>query len=673
MALTASQKEEMRNALSTGGNKSNTSTQFTKDQKREMLSKLSSQGALPSSDGYKLAISNEFSKNIGQGSAFGAGGLKGLLDFASGANVLESKLVDKLLGTNLAGKAPKVELPQSMQQSIQQFPTAAKTGEFLGSAAPMFALPGGAFGEAASLAPAISKLPSALQGIAKLGGKLGKGAAVGAATAPIYSPEEDLKSSMKSGAELGMAGPLAEKLVGAGLSSTKNMHEKIIKGFLGGTHSPKEIERNISALKTLGLEDKMPIGEVINSPHMKTLSGLSASIPGSGQAKNFINIGQSIKKTVSDVLNDIKPGKSENVAESLIKDVSKGRSHELKISNEKHKKLEDIASKTGSNVFKKSLDSASDDVNKLIKNDSVFKKYSNDADIQSILDNVNKKTTSVISGTRVKQDMSFKEALDLRRKINDSLKNTPFEDRRKKSMLMKFKNALDKDLSSSAKASKNDDVINALQDANKHYKENVVPVNKRDIVKFTDLGEDSDKFIPSFLKTGQYSRDNLLNNVSKHLSDKNKGKLGYEYLTRKVKEVGGEEQIEEGKILNEYMKLSNNTKKQLFTKDQRNKFDSAHMVKKMAGGDLYQMMNPKTGEMWKKALLMLSSALVVPPVAANIATKMMKNPKLKEQYLQFLESKGMSKSSPNVSKLSELSKFTIPAGMNSKKGSGEIK
>jgi hypothetical protein len=597
-------------------------------------------------------------ESIMQGGAGVAAAKKGVMDFLSGAGKLGAKGIDYLAGTHLEGMVPEYEPSEIEKLLMKGSPKTAAVGEFAGGALPAMMLPGGQLKMAEE---AISAAPEALQGALRLLGKGLKGAGVGAAVAPVYAPDEDVLSSMKKGAEFGAAGPLAEKAIGSALGLGKKGGQKLLAGLLGGTHAPEKIEKNIKALENIGADEKMPLGEIIGSPHLKSVSGVLSVVPGTRQARNYMDVGKSIKGAVSDVLNEIKPGKSEKVSENLISDLSKGRQSVLTESNKKYSDLEKMASKSGVKVSKDSMSNEASNIASKIKSDSVFGKYSDDADIKSILEKVQEKESSAAFGTRLKKDMSFSDAFSLRRKINDSIKNTPFDDRRKKSLLMGMKKSLDSDLESSASQSGNKEIIAALKDANKHYSDKVAPLNKKEIVGFTDLGEDPDKFIPAFLKTGQYSRDNLLNKVAEHLSQKNKGKLAHQYLTRKAKEVGGELKIKEGEILNEYSRLPNNAKNKLFTKAQREKLDSALTVKEMAGGDLHQMLNPKTGKMWEKAAGLASAAGVVPPVVGNLATRLMKNPELRKKYLEAIKS---GKAESLDIDFGTLSKLGVPLGMS---------
>jgi hypothetical protein len=599
------------------------------------------QQALPSRPGYTPELPTTGAQE-GEGvmpyiAALLSGGKRGLGELGSGAARMAAQGVDKLAGTSLQQQVPQYQLSGIDKEIAKAYPTTANIGEFAAKAAPMFLAPefgGGLMGQMAGQA------------------------AVGGLEGAIESPEDRL-AGMLTGTASGAAGPVIGKGAGYIAGAGRKGAQKALKGLIGGTSSGKEIETGLRALSNIGVEDKMPIGHLTNAPHAKSASSLMAYIPGSRQARDMIDIGKGIEKKVSGVMDEIKPTTKESLATTsrgFIDDVKKGAKKESAIANSKFENLEKSAEAAGVNFNKDSLYKSAENVSREIVGTDLEK----DTHLKKIISRINKTESSPIYGTRLKRTESFGEALKLRRDLNQALRDTPFDQARKKRLLMSLKDAVDTDLISSAEKSGNNEIVGLLRDANKYYIDNVMPLNTKEVTKFTKLGADPDQFMQTFMKTGKYDRDVLLDKVVDHLSPENKGKFAHRFLNKSAKEALGEEKSNPGRILNEYMGMSENAKNKLFTPKQKELMDSAHIVKEMAGGDLHQLVNPKTGNVWVKLAGMLGAATIAPPVAANLAVRLLKSQKLRDQYIKAAES---GKIQPVEKIIKQAAKLTSPAYM----------
>jgi hypothetical protein len=104
-----------------------------------------------------------------------------------------------------------------------------------------------------------------------------------------------------------------------------------------------------------------------------------------------------------------------------------------------------------------------------------------------------------------------------------------------------------------------------------------------------------DKIISDFLKTGTYDNPTELHALLKNLDPDYRKQLAHEFLTRGLKELEGKEEIKSDAVLSLYNKLGNETKRLLFSPTQRNLLDRAWKARDMMGGNINQMIHPKTG------------------------------------------------------------------------------
>ena len=612
----------------------------------------------------------EAGSNLG---AFALGIPKGIFGVAENLGRWEAKGVDKLFGSHFADNTPSVQFSDHLEKILKDHPKSAYAGDLLGS---VVAVPGlGELGGASKLGRVAGKTAGALLGsgkkskaAVKLVDAIVKSGATGALTSPLYNSQDNLLDTMKTGAELGAAFPLAGKALGSTLGGSKRLGQKAFSSLVGGTNTPAEISKNIEALETVGVDKKMPIGTVVDSPTMHGLTALTADIPGSRQARNMMEVGKKTRSFVKDTMKEIKPEKGTSLSDdstSFINDLRKGRRKEREIANKNFNRVDEVAKKAGVSFDKKEIQDVGREVIKEISGTPL----EDDKSLKDILSSVIENESSPIFGTRLKKQSTFKEAFDLRKDLNQALSDTPFDDKQKIRHLTRLKNSVDSSLLSSSIKSGNPEITSLLKKANKHYRDNVVPLNQREISNFVDLGADPDKFIGTFLKTGKYDRDNLLNNVAKHLSGENKGKFIHRYLNASSREILGEERVKSGRILNDYMKLPNNAKK-LLTDSVRKKFDSAYRVKEMGGGDLTQMINFKTGKSWSKAMGYAASLTVIAPVMANMLTRVLKSPKTRDSYMKALKT-GSTEHLPVEFK--KLLKLSIPLAVKSQRNDEDAK
>jgi hypothetical protein len=543
-------------------------------------------------------VSHDFLQNIGSAYAGYQGAKKGLTEFLLGGGKLGAKAIDYMFGTQLHDKVPDYT-PDTMQQVfMEQYPTSSGIGEFIGGSLPLLALPEAALGKIASLEPYIEGLPKALQGVTGFGGRVAKGAAVGAPIGAIYSPDEPLSESMTLGAITGGLGSAAEPVLQKGLG----LGTEALKNVFGGTSTPSQVKRLTDAAKRQGV--KLLLGEAIESPMLKKFQGsFLENLPFSGMSKQYKQAGMGLTKQLESALKEIAPESDKQIGK-ITQDALRKASKTAEQKNRSlYNQVERIADNTGSVVMPKNYAQTAEK-----KLASITKYAKENPEIKDVFKSDIYRTLKQASD---KKPISYGAAFDLDRRLNNQISQAKVAgDVPLSSLLSSIKTALNKDINTSAQSSNNQVLANKWREAKKHFQENVVPVRTKEITNITKPDADLDSVTQTFIKTGQYERPTQLKKITKHLTQEEKGNLAHSYLTKSDKDIGSEGLSNLDKTLTAYGKLGRQQKEQLFTKEQKKKFDDILMLRKAYGMDLQQMLQPKTGEKAAKAAGMLAPLTV---------------------------------------------------------------
>ena len=543
-------------------------------------------------------VSHDFLQNIGSAYAGYQGAKKGLTEFLLGGGKLGAKAIDYMFGTQLHDKVPDYT-PDTMQQVfMEQYPTSAGIGEFIGGSLPLIALPEAAAGKIASLEPYIKSLPKALQGVAGFGGRVAKGAAVGAPIGAIYSPDEPLAESMTLGAITGGLGSAAEPVIQKGLG----LGTEALKNVFGGTKTPAEVKKITDAANRLDVE--LPLGETIDSPMLKKFQGsFLDNLPFSGMSKQYKRAGMGLSEQLESALNEIAPESDKQIGK-ITQDALRKASKTAEQKNRSlYNQVEKIADNTGSVVMPKNYAQTAEK-----KLTSITKYAKQNPEIKDVFKPDIYRTLKQASD---KKPISYGAAFDLDRRLNNQISQAKVAgDVPLSSLLSSIKTALNKDINTSAQSSNNQVLANKWREAKKHFQESVVPVRTKEITNITKPDADLDTVTQTFIKTGQYERPTQLKKITKHLTQEEKGNLAHSYLTKSDRDIGSEGLSNLDKTLTAYGKLGRQQKEQLFTKEQKKKFDDILMLRKAYGMDLQQMLQPKTGEKAAKAAGMLAPLTV---------------------------------------------------------------
>jgi hypothetical protein len=661
MALTAEQKAEMRARLQVPRVQQGGLSDDNKQQMRTALQQQQSQSPMEQqapSPSPSTAAQHMLSMLMGGRAAMG-GAKKGLADVMGGASQYGAKGLSALTGQDIQAPSTQQFQPsQTEQMYMQGFPKTAAAGQFAGESLPMMMLPGGQSKIAGKLA---SKAPKSLQGMIDLLGRSAKGAAVTGATMPVFNPD-DIKGSAELGGAIGAISPIAGKAAGYGLGAAKKGIANLTKK-LGGSHSAEEVARNIEALQTVGADKHMPLGEVINQPHLKGVSSSLALVPGSGQAKQYMNVGNAIKKTTAGALKQMNPSGKENITSLSRHIIDEKLTPAWKAAEREKGKLysdvEKIADLSNDKVDMSSYQkTAKDHLDEMTKFEGENKEFKDIYD-DSLIESLKEARGSKVDGGDLR---SFGAAFNLDRKINTALENAKSANNKSSiRVLRNLKTALNDDIDRSASTSANKDLVSKWSEAKGHFKENVLPFRNKELSDFLTGKKRAEKLIPTFLKGGQFEQPELLETLTKHLDDKTKSRLAHHFLTKSSRNIAGTEEAKEGKILNTYASIGDQVKEMLFSPEQRKKFDSALLTKKMAGLDLNQMINPKTGHMWARMAGLATGATGAIPIAANAISRVLRSPKVREKYVKQLTEASKKGVKPKNVHLDTIKNLTIPS------------
>lgn len=653
MAISALEAKKLLASMNSSASK-NTGG-ISADEAKQLLSQLND---TDSNAGNGEGISDGDSYNLSQGiPAFIAGIPQGLLDVGANIGNAEAKGVDYLLGTQFSKNTPRVTLPTSfaMQQAIQQYPGTYGAGQFVGGAAPMAIIPEAAMGKLQSASPYIEQLPKYLQGLGSLGGRAVKGAGLGVALSPAYNNGQDLSQGAEQGATLGALGSMIDPALGGAYRSAGNLMK------MGGTASKKEVEDAMESAKRLGV--KIPLAETIKSPMGKSMqSSFLSSLPFSGMGKEYVNIGEGLQSQLESLLKDMQPKSDLSVSKDLQSALINARKSAENEKGNLYSRVSDIAKgsseKVSPNNYRDTAQGKLSDITEFMKDNEEFKDIF-DPSVYSILQKA--------SG---KGDLSYKAAFDLDKRINGALqKSDSSGDYPTSSILRSLKGAINNDIDQSAENSGNIELTNAWKEAKKHFQENVIPLREGSISKFTDKNSDLDTLIPSFIKTGAYERPQLLNKLTEHLTDDQKSNLAHQYLTKSMKDIGGEDQLESDKVITAYNKLGKKQKDLLFRSQERSKLDDISKIRDMMGMDLKQMISPKTGEKAAKVTAILAPVAagvagglpgaIAAASAGNLSKRAIMSDALKNAYLKALQMS--QEQNPNIGRAAYLG---LPLSMN---------
>jgi hypothetical protein len=562
------------------------------DQIDSILSQFDSDSELPTEpkdESFLSALASMFSpqKALEPYAAAATGAGKGLLDIGRGAGEAEAKLVDLLAGTQFAGKAPRVELPEAMTKLMERHPIASTIGEIAGESVPLMALPEAAFGKIKSLEKPLSKIP-----FGRFGGRLAKGMGVSAALEPLYEPEAGFIEAGKKGAPLGLLGPVAEGATGM----TKGMLNYLQK--MGGFRTSKGAQEIMDAAENLDVS--LPAAEVIGSKGLKTLQQTLGSVPGTGMPKGYDDMATGLNDQISSLLHKLNPDNlhsGEAVKDHLVDKYNSVKN----VSNELYSNLrQEISEKApglvhdNSKLFSASKD-ISDEFKRKLRQPGGAAKVPKD--VKDFVNEVQDEKYSLIDAIEIDENINSLIG-DHIAEIKKGGKEGQ-QAKRGLGFLKKIKESNYSDIENTIEKADVPEIKNLFNSAKDYYKKEMVPFVEKGS-KLHEIMEESnpDKIQSKFLtKSGEQPKDYALRKVTDQLPQDIKDMIAHKYL------IGAKE--DPTKVVKRFSDLQPKQQEALFSGEDLNKLKSMETLKKHFGGEFDQMFSPKTGYIMKSTVPIL--------------------------------------------------------------------
>jgi len=415
------------------------------------------------------------------------------------------------------------------------------------------------------------------------------GAAFGAATT---SPGEDVSEGLTIGSLVSPIGKAGADVVGATVKgATKHNAIKKIADFFGG--DVEELEQVIKDAK-----GTTPMaGMALQNPNVHKLEmNTLPTVPGFSKdaAKKIQQMGSMLGKQANQLFEKLtnKMDKSE-VSNFLENSVV----NHVDTLEEENRHLYSMVSEIADN---NNLDLKVSKKN-LLRNAGLEK---NDIERMKRAVGINKRGEASgmledILGAD-KKPLSFRDAIFAKSDLNDlAFKAKHDNDRKMRGLYSKLASSLEKDIQEGldkADAAGIPELRQAYEDANKFYKENIVPIKDRKIAGIVNGVTDSNTITDTFLPNKGIGRINLLSKFLKNAPDSKKALLTDKLSSSVEQNALGESYINPGK-LNVILKNIGNYRMNMLVDNPEMLKEIKRFQNNMTNGyeSLLAMLNPKTG------------------------------------------------------------------------------
>lgn len=471
----------------------------------------------------------------------------------------------------------------------------AKSGEGLaydigniGGQIANYALPMGATTKAllaAKSLPGVGALAEGLLG-KTLSGAIGKNAIAGFGYGNLMNPDNRLEGGTTEGLLSGLGGALGHgisKLVPSNLFKTNISPEKLLENM------------NVARGTNTGL------GDVIESPFLKRqYENVLPKILGSGAENTMQGTAAQVTSRGNDLLNQMLGGNSPSgVGQALQKALKKSYNEVLQKSSNNYSEIDKLANLQDIGVRRENFSSKALE---LLKNSMASKELRRELspDMLNDLKFYSEKPYKPRGSYWEKSSLPANDAQpfnstnifrgELGKKAAQAFMD---KDKYGYRIYSSLKDALTKDIDEAIPKDASNLMRQKYDIAQNFYKTSVVPLEDKNILKFTREGGDPDLLLSSFVKTGTQDRGSLLRKLSDNLQPHLKGLLPYGFFSKAIE--NGE--LNPLKLRTLYKSLGPTQKEALFSQPELAKSMSDYS--KLVGMNtesLTQMFNAKTGQ-----------------------------------------------------------------------------
>lgn len=452
--------------------------------------------------------------------------------------------------------------------------TYGKAGEIGGDVA-SFALPYSGITKGVSaatsympkIANAFNQMKSMLPGaIQKTLPTVGRAAASGA-SGGLISPEGKRVENALLTAGLGAGG---EAVVG-GYRLGQGIGNRLFKG----NRSPEEAKAIAEQVGDL----PVPYGDIVESPGLQALGRELEKVPFSGVGTAREKVANAADKQSEKLLSNMRGNQEEdtisrNIAEKIKENRSAHKSQSSKLYNE----VGDIAKENNINL--KELDnlkkSGSDYIKEFEKEGSPLSEKA----VKHVKELIEDKIESnIITGSKI-AGMSFNDAHKLKKSLGKLSRSYEKTDPFTAGVYRDLSHAVKSDMVKSAEKSGNKALGAKLSEADKHYMENVLPYQSRDVFNITKNKKNLENLPNTLLQDTDYAKK-ILSDLPMDV----KKSVAYKKFKSAIKEnAEGVYESQPQKLFNVFNNLSPIQKDNLFTKAEQDEFKKLGTLSKLSKG-----------------------------------------------------------------------------------------
>lgn len=456
--------------------------------------------------------------------------------------------------------------------------------------------------------------------------KAGKVFLTGEALSPVYSPDQPIPESLKKG--------LAPSAIGASLEPALKGLKAIPQGLMtmGGTATPEEFAKNVSAVGDI------PVGtpELSRSPSgTKFEQNMLSNLPFSGVKTNNMAVGKALDDKVNGVLTNLnvvpespdiwinqtdpttgqisqmavkKETQQEKIAQNFRDNVSKNE----QIKNQLYSTRDAVAQQTPGNFTANLRKQTADKQLAAIKAEKDEKGFTN----------VSRATLKELKAASSNNPISFKRLNFNRQTYNDMADQFAQSGNFYESRIMKnLGSSYNQDIKNAISQTGNEELAAAQKAADDHFKDKIAPIRNDDklLAQSKENTANPNQFLSDVISKGRYDDPTTLDVVMKNLDPDYRKQFTHEYLTQGSKEILGTDELGSDKVLSTYGKLGDETKRIMFSPQDRQTLDSSYKTRQLMGQSVQEMANPKTGYSHGLAIGSTASA----GMTAALASKLM--------------------------------------------------
>lgn len=503
------------------------------------------------------------------------------------------------LGRGIANYLPKIESAAGIKPSYQPItadeigttkvlpPELAKTDE----------------GKAGFLTGQLLASSTVPMGEGGMLAKAGKTFLTGEALSPVYAPDESLSESFKQGLLPSVAGAAAEPT----LKAIKAVPELFMT--MGGTASPEEFARNVAAVGS------KPVGtpELAQAPYAsKFEQNFLGNFPLSGVQKNNMAVGKGIDDDINQVLTNLNVVPEDKPKMRYGLDPETGQ-YTQPIAVKKETQQEKIAENFQQNVakneaIKRNFYNARDqaaantpgsftaDTRKAIADKHL-------SDIQKEIDEngfttVSPATMQQLESASRNNPVSFSR-LNFNRKTYDDMADQFLNNGNlyEAKIMNNLQDGYNTDIKNAINQPGNEALASAQRAADFHFKNKIAPIRNDDVLMAQSRASTAtpNRFISDVISGGRYDDPTTIDIVKKNLDPDFQKQFTHEYLTQGSKQILDTDELGSDKVLSTYGKLGDETKRIMFSPEDRKTLDSAYKTRGLMGQSVNAMLNPKTG------------------------------------------------------------------------------